>query len=125
MIVTLWGCSNKPDVIITDYKTESIIAEFYMDNDTNNVISITDMLTDLSDETIEVKEEPNYEVHLIDSKDSANDIWFLVYEIDNAIYVQVETDKMSDKFALFYDDSIKESVNMTVNEFSEIIAKNK
>ncbi len=123
VVLVFSGCSNKSDIVITDYETGKTAVEFSSKDYQKEAAKITDMINYLSDEEIDTVESPKYRVHFIDPKDSKYDIWFSVYDIDNRLYVQMVTEKMGEHYSSFYDSSVREVTTMTVDEFNKIISK--
>ncbi|MDD5923757.1 MAG: hypothetical protein PUC88_03080 [Clostridia bacterium] len=117
------GCSNKSDIVVTDYETGKTAVAFSSKDYQEEAAKIIDMINYLSDEEIHTTESPKYRVHFIDPKDSKYDIWFSVYDIDSHLYVKMLTEKMSEHYSSFYDDSVKEVTTITVDEFNEIMSK--
>ena len=120
------SCSAKKDTIIIDCKTDKVVAELSMNDNPTEVAALTDALnkTEETSEQFETKEK--YLVHFVDPKDSAYDIWYYVYiSEDNRIFVQYDTDKLSDVYDGFMDGNMQKCTTMTFNVFNAVLSTGK
>lgn len=114
------GCGdNSSKTEIIDCDTHEIITHF-SDNDYNEaVLKLTNATNYPEDADVGKDTAPKYEVHFIDPKDSALDIWYFIYIVNDEVYFKFDTEKIQMDFD--FGNEIKKSTTLTVDELNEIL----
>ena len=120
LVCVFAGCgyrfARSSKIVIIDYETNDVVAQFYTEDDEVSAVALTEMLNNTEDITENVYSSPEYTVHFVDPRNADYDVWHFVYIKDENLYIQYDTDKMKDM-----DDDIKKCTSMTPNEFMSII----
>lgn len=119
--IFLFCFKNSTKIIITDCNTKRVVTEFYTKDYETEAIYMTIALNDAEDIDTNIKFDQQYEVHIVDPKNSFYDYWYFIYVADGNLYVQNETDKIKNK-TIPLDDNIKKCTMINLDELNQVLA---
>lgn len=117
----LFCFKNTTKIIIKDCNTNRVVTEFYTKDYETEAVYILNAFNDAESIDTNIKFDQQYEVHVVDPKDSYYDYWHFIYVADGELYVQNETDKIKNK-TIPLDDNIKKCTMITLDELNQVLA---
>lgn len=119
--IFLFCFKSSTKIIITDCNTQRVVTEFYTKDYETEAAYIANAPNDAEDIDTNIKFDQQYEVHVVDPKNSFYDDWYFIYVADGNLYVQNETDKIKNK-TIPLDDNIKKCTMITLDELNQVLA---